>query len=569
MRRKGIFTILTAVLMVLAFAGLSFAANQVTLKTTVPNIPKSECYQAGNDTMEFDDLTQIREGDVIQFTLNNKVTVCKSLNMWLRISNDGPGAAQTLDTTADAPVSTTGGTVSDPLTGMWGFLIQATNADTVAGQIITATLQRRLADGSLVASAGTIMTFNGTLATDKLIVKLFDGKIAGTESAFLKPLAATPTLYDTAIVTSDNALCIDTLTQNFPDEYVQNTPDSLPVNVAQRLTFSGDYRIAHILSELVYSLYTCKGYAPGFIRLGSSGQSSSSCTAFDFETAGGNNGYCTGYTGNKFILQASQPYELTQYTLRMEILVNGLTGEHGVYWSNTAPVFGHYATSTDACAGLGTAAFAGQSYLRGDGSTTAVPVAPVVANCSGVAAGAKAVRIDTTATNLFALNDSFLYVNFPEFNYNLSEVQSGDVVSVRVTVSKSTCGVVGTFTIPIGTFGCPVSASSGKLLFTYFTDLTAGDFWNGIAIINNTSAGGTASLTAYQKDGAVGTATVSVPAKGMYVNLLESITWSGSGLGGQQCYITVTTDYGSPDGFGMIAKETTGESMGYLPRQTF
>ena len=89
MRRKGIFTILAAVFMVLAFSAMAFAANQVFLKTTVPNIPKSTCWQAGTDTMEFDHLSNMAEGDVIEFTLNNNVTVCKAINMFVTFGTDG------------------------------------------------------------------------------------------------------------------------------------------------------------------------------------------------------------------------------------------------------------------------------------------------------------------------------------------------------------------------------------------------------------------------------------------------------------------------------------------------
>jgi len=561
MKRKGIFTIIAAVFMVLAFSAVTFAANQVVLKTTVPNIPKSECYQAGTDTMEFDSLSKVQEGDVIQFTLNNKVTVCKSLNMWLRITTDG-GA---LDTAADAPVATTAGTYTVSAgTGEWGFLIQATNADTAAGQIITLTVRVRDAATNtlmpLTLYPGRTFTFNGTALTDRLIVKLFDGKIVGTNSSFWKPLALTPTVYDTAIISTDNVLCIDTLTQNYTDEYVQNTPDSLPLVVANKLNFSGDYRIAHIMMEQTYNVYTCKGAVAGHISMPSTTQTA--CVAFDFETVAG---YCADHVASKFILQSSQAFELTNYVWTMDILVNGVAGDHGVYWSNTNVGLGAYSTSGLACVGAGLVT-PGQTYLRADGITAAIPVAPIAA-CNVVATAAKAVRLTTTASNMGIVFGSslFLYVDFPQFNWNLSEVTAGDVVSVRLSLSKSTCGVVGTWTIPVGTFGC--SGSTCTLLFPYFTSLTADAYWNGIAVINTGATAGTSTFTAYQKNGSVGTvASVPVAARGMYVNLLESMPWTGTGLGGQQAYISVSSDFVC-DGFGMMAKPGTGESMGYLPRK--
>jgi hypothetical protein len=570
--------------MVLAFTAVTFAANNVRLTTTVPNIPKSTCYQAGTDTMEFDGGSKLRDGDVIQFTLNNKTTVCKDINMFLSL---GTGVL-----IADPSFAVSASNAADTLTFVnplgandIGFVVRATNSDTAGGQIITLTLRQRIiATGALVAVDTTqIVTFNAVGApTDRLIIKLFDGKTTATQ--WFKPDTTGNYIYNSAtaapnaFTSADNALCIDTLTQDFPDEYVQNTPDSIVFNPFDKLSFSGDYRIAHILPAQSYTLLTCKGAVAGQILLGASAQTGGSCTNFDFESA--STGYCTTGTNlhkpSRFVLQASQPFELTTYTIKMEILVNGNAGEHGVYWSSTAPTFGHFAStsSTDgACASdANTGTFTGViSYLRGDGSTSATPVGPISGNCAGVAAGAKAVTINTTANSLFVLGDSFLYVNFPPFNYNQAEVSSGDVVSVRVTLSKSTCGVVQTITIPIGTFGCIIAPPvvSNSLLFPYFSSLSAGtgvgDFWNGIAVINTSSTAGTANFTAQERDGSVGTFSVAIPAKGMYVNLLELIPWVGTGLGNSQCYITVTTDFAA-DGFGMIAKETTGESMGYLPR---
>ena len=50
----------------------------------------------------------------------------------------------------------------------------------------------------------------------------------------------------------------------------------------------------------------------------------------------------------------------------------------------------------------------------------------------------------------------------------------------------------------------------------------------------------------------------------MFVDLLENISWSGTGLGDTQCYISVTTDFVC-DGFAMMANDAH-EAMGYLPR---
>ena len=214
-------------------------------------------------------------------------------------------------------------------------------------------------------------------------------------------------MYDTVIVSSDNALCIDTLTLDYQGEYVQNTPNSIPQNVAQKLNFSGDYTIAHIMAAASYNLVTCKGVQCGNIVLGESTQTTN-CVSFDYETIGngGSNGYCTSHTAFEgylplFLIQASQSWEVAQYTVKAQILVNGVAGEHGVYWSSTPPA---YATSDTTFCGTSVAgtAFTGVTYYRGDGTTTVTtPQAAGSNNCSAVSAAEKAVEFRTAAQSLF------------------------------------------------------------------------------------------------------------------------------------------------------------------------
>ena len=167
--------------MVLVFSAMALAANNVRLTTTVPNIPRSLCYQAGTDTLEFDNLTSIQVGDVIQFTLNNNITTCKAIDMFITVN--GANSA-VLETSADAPVATTGGTVSLAGAGkQWGFLVRASSGS----QIITAQLRTRDTGTSSLDAlpSASVMVFNGTAATDKLLLKLFDGKFGfGTSNIY-------------------------------------------------------------------------------------------------------------------------------------------------------------------------------------------------------------------------------------------------------------------------------------------------------------------------------------------------------------------------------------------------
>ena len=105
--KKRFFPVIIALCAVLAFSGAVYAAaNRVELGTNVPNIPKSLCYQAGSISMEFSADTILRAGDVIQFTLNNGVVVCKDIDFYLRL-HDGLAADYVPGVDTGDPVSAT------------------------------------------------------------------------------------------------------------------------------------------------------------------------------------------------------------------------------------------------------------------------------------------------------------------------------------------------------------------------------------------------------------------------------------------------------------------------------
>jgi hypothetical protein len=576
MKRKSIFTILAAVFMVLAFSAMAFAANQVFVKTTVPNIPKSTCWQAGTDTFEFDSLTTMQEGDVITITLNNKVTICKALDFFVTLGT----TAGVLDLTGGLPASTTAGAITAAVAGQqWGFVVQAP----AGSQIITLTLRQVItATGVLAADANLRMTFTGTALTDKMVLKLFDGKTGVfATSGILKYTAANT--YFTAVVAADNTLCIDTLTQDFPSEYVVNTPNSVPELVGDKLNFSGDYTIAHIMTAVDYSLVTCKGVACGNIVLGT-GLQGTTCTSFDYETIGtGANGYCTSHTAStgyvpKLILQSSQAFEVTSYTITADILVNGSTAAKGVYWSSTAPAYVSAATSP--CGALGvpaTGALPGAiTYAYADGTSVAIaPRAAGAYDCT-ITAVQKATRWAMASAAMFAAGQYYLQIDLPPFVYNLAEVNSGDVVTVRLTLTKGTCGSV-VKDICIGTFGCttaPAVITTATILCPYVTTLAAGDtYWNGIALTNTAAVDVTVALTAYKADGTTATATQVVPAKGIVAKMVSGFTWTGTTPAGVPAYISATASNattsvaGTLNGFVMMSDSTTttdSNSMGYL-----
>ena len=172
--------------------------------------------------------------------------------------------------------------------------------------------------------------------------------------------------------------------------------------------------------------------------------------------------------------------------------------------------------------------------------------------------------------NLVA-GDDYMLINLPPLNYNLASIDEGDVVTIRVTLNRLPCGMIGPFDITIGTFGCDAIAVANTLLYPYFTNFDSTAWWNGIAIDNLGAIAGTATLYLFEKDGDIGQAVVAVDPQSQYVDLLANITWTvavagGSGvIGDVTGYIWGCTDF-TADGFAMIANDNSGESMGYLPR---
>jgi hypothetical protein len=272
---------------------------------------------------------------------------------------------------------------------------------------------------------------------------------------------------------------------------------------------------------------------------------------------------------------------LATYVVTAQILVDNVAGERGVYWSATPPAYKTSATTTCGTAPGGLPfAGVGQTYYRGDGTTVVAPAALVVAgpnNCAAVAAAGKAVSFTTTATALFAAGDFFFELNLPPFVYNLAEVAAGQTVSVRVTLTKATCGSW-SMDMCIGSFiaTCPTALGAGGMrLCPYVTGLNAADalvspnWWNGIAIVNTSATAGTVTLTAVKADGSANATftTPSLAPGGQYAKMLPAIPWVGTTPAGVPAYITVQGAAGvtTVDAFVMMSN-STHDSMGYLCR---
>jgi hypothetical protein len=268
--------------------------------------------------------------------------------------------------------------------------------------------------------------------------------------------------------------------------------------------------------------------------------------------------------------------------IQMTILVNGLSGDRGAYWSGdygpgytprpTTFQFNDYLTSTLACAGtsvgnsLGTPIF----YLA-DGTTAG---ATQTGSACTLDAGNKVVIMKGSVPyTLLAGDRPYWVVDIFPIRIDPAIVPAGAKISVKIEVYDfdaatpicPTCvGCLCDCVIDVAITCCAKTAPTSTLLFPYFADLksTLG-WWNGIVINNPTAAAGSCTLTAVENGGITSTATVVIPANGMYVNLLELMTFTGAGPGGVSARITAVCNYAGASGFAMMADKATSDSMGY------
>lgn len=360
------------------------------------------------------------------------------------------------------------------------------------------------------------------------------------------------------------------------------------------------------ITAAAYSADVCPPLCKGGIRdipcLAGADQGAT-CTngGFDFDAnLGGTppaDGYCTFSAANNYRLiyeicncaESAKFKEGLHVAVKMTILVNNMDGARGAYWSDAPGLlqpdtigFSDYTTDKAACADLGALAhdFGAPTYYLSDGTTVGVPLATTA--CT-VPAANRATILKTPAPGYIlpagiAGMGNYWRIDVPPIRIDPAVVPAGAKISVRVELFDPTAdvGICPTCieclcecTIDVAITCCAVGPVTTTLRFPYFTDLTgASGWWNGIVITNPSAAAGSCTLTANEKNGNVATATVAVPAGGLFVSLLENITWAGA-TGGLPVFITATCDYGNKTpatGFAMMS-DYGGASMGYIVQQ--
>ena len=203
-----------------------------------------------------------------------------------------------------------------------------------------------------------------------------------------------------------------------------------------------------------------------------------------------------------------------------------------------------------------------ESYVAGSTTKQAPSVYPTCSSFEEKVV--KIVEKDISVTKADQLNKRLMKVGISGIVFDKTVVKPSDKVSLQVTVRKGACTVLISEEQFLFSFvkDCTDRVASGSLLFPYFADAP---FWNGMALTNTGSAPVNATLAIVDAKGGEGTIEVMVPAKGMYVSLVESIVansaFNGTVNPKERCYIVVTPQSGSLVGFAMMGN--AGESMGY------
>lgn len=612
----------TAMLSTLFLAGQTLGANRVEVKVTSEPIGAGViCDKAGGFSLGFDSNTELRDGDQITIDVNytnaaEYVSLCKSFDILIAPGVDADistrlngGGAVDADGTVGfiGPDHGVGATnVGDdssekgPVTSINNGAI-STGGDGVVFRVRGREGQQRITfdvigidttddgNGKGADPAASFLKV-GPGANDNLIVRFLDqsinadfdvdGIFVDTDGDFT---------YDADAEVDNNTLCINV------SKWSQSTVKGNMDSALDKYTFlPSDPQIAHIVSAAAYTQYECKDQNCGYLMTGTTSQSGGdSCDPFDNEGPNGVNygdgvGYYTAsncstleaHYNNFLVIKNSNgefDHQIT-YTVEMKILVNGAEGDNGVYFADDTLVGAQGYTSAE----LNCNNFAKPNpvvggtveYLNAGSAVLADP--PDGSGCTvDVADRAVALKAENVGLNLDD-NDNNVHLDIPPMRYDLSKVSDGDEVSVEVTLSKYPCGAITTVTHCIGTIktSCPAAAGSDSLTYPYFTKAATGAdaWWDGLAITNEGSSAGTATITMYENDGDKATATVNVAAHSIYVKTLGAMISDGTfvasagnagTLGDSTCHLVVTTTFPA-SGFAMIAREATGESMGYV-----
>lgn len=450
MKKRLILAI--AALAVLAMSAVSFAANTAAISvTSEPIRENATCDKAGGFAITFDDGTMFNGGDQITFDLDFGVTLCRDIDLEIGIQGNaavGPHASNFTSVYTLLPK----GSADSPLTGdgtlsskNGGVLFKVTGTD--GSQRVTINVMSDIdADGTLDTSDTATLAFGGTTATDELELAFLDQATYTTadgDAGIFSP--DSDGIYDANDATAaDNTLCIDVSAESFTANTVNANFDSKD----DKYTWiPSNPQVAHVVSASSFLFEECKGRSTGFILdPGSASQDESAvCNIIENDYSGDSGGFCTNtdsHDNNSVIIRTANntAFEADNYQIELEILVNGASGENGVYWTDQEIATAGYSNESDACdadnsdgSSIGSHSW---ELADGDSATPSDYTDPDI-NCD-IDDDAKAVKVTTGAhsLNLDGIDDDYLFINLPMMVKD-STVDTGDLEHLVVNYSPA------------------------------------------------------------------------------------------------------------------------------------
>lgn len=563
MNLRKLVTLVAAVFF-MAMTSMAFAATQISTGDNSQPIPYASsvpnCNKGGDLSFKYERESLINTTDHFTMDLDLGVTLCKDVDLWLRIPADvtgGAGGSQDI-------ISGVGVTNPEMWVRAWGK----------SGQ---RRINVRYYDNNCDPNNAAQQLVVGAVDTDFFRFALFNQKVDGTilkvpTAANTKPEEnycdqwTNASAFRNALI-ADNTLCIQhdpaVIAESQKLHFNLNRGTSSP-NAFEFIGGKGNQpQIGHFIS-LTYKPVDC-GKDIGRIECpeGTGQDNIAGAPVFDLESG---YGYCDEgslkHRRRALVIEAEPYFEVaTDYFVTVRIKVNGNLGDNGVYFENN--VLGYLTTKdrTKACNDDFTPLGVQRFYKYGDntGKTT----------ISSNPLADRFVRLESVRSGLgITGSEKYLAIDLPQFTADMGKVKAGDRVSVVVELRRDPCVIAGVFEKEIGIMCCdsiPEDAST-ELIYPYLTPMKDADWWCGVVVTNLSSKSGKATLDFYEQGGAKGTVqTPVINAYSMYVNLLENITVSGL-TGNDALWMKAKTEFAA-DGFAMMGQASTGQSMGYLPRK--
>lgn len=525
------------------------ALNEVKVATLTPPIVTGMTGEAGKISFVIDAGTKWSKGDTFSGQVSEGAVLAKDVDFYV---------------IAHQAVAT-----SDTNGSLFGNDVLPTDLVIhVYGKASSRNFALKVVNGTLTAHADagkstTLTLFDGQNGTNlnikaKLRKNVPGGYFNATAGNFRDAQGAVVnTVNLPTILPSENTLCV-TVSPDFKYQYVHVALEH-SVIIANNLNFNpSSPTIAEVMPATV---------TPVELKRASTfklGDGQSGCSV-NYESGA----FCEGAWKDPYgyvALNSGAGFPGGMYTVTAEILVDGAVGAKGAYFASHIEGMefvddrGDLSKAFPAVAANKVALAKFKHFLADGAEAAATP------SCSPKD-NAKIVRVVSMgAVDALLAKKNFLRFDMPTIYLVESELPKGAKIGVKITVEKG-CGkfVAAEFKELFAVVDeCSGTAKpKGKgLLFPYFADAP---FWNGMALTNTDSAPVNATLTIVDAKGGEGTISVTVPAKGMYVSLVEAIiadsAFNGKVNPKERCYIMVAPQSGSLTGFAMMGN--AGESMGY------